>query len=333
MKNVMAIDIGSSNTSIYKVGEGIVLFEPSAVVCDSAKPDKIKAAGEEAKKRDGKTIGSGVIYPIREGAVGNEALAKEMVSTFLNKVTLSKFGLRPKVVLSVPCGVVSEEIRKFEKVLNGAGVYDVSFVESPILTAIGLGLPISESTPCFIIDVGGGTTNIAAVSLDGVIAGISVSMGGKSVDAMIIDQIRDSYDLQIGRLTAENLKIEIGSLNDNEYNCLEVNGRDIHTGQPRTVAIGSDDIRLPIKVFFDKIFEITGKLMAKLPEEVSAEIRRSGVFFAGGGSLFSGLKYYASEKLCIKTTCLENSENANIRGGGIVAADKRLLKKVSLARK
>ena len=332
--NVIALDLGSTYTNIYKLGEGVVLMEPSVVVCDPAKRDKVKSVGMEAKRRLGKTVSANEVrFPIWEGQVLDDKLATQMVEVFLNKVTLKKLGARPQVLLSVPCGIEAEEIKRFEKVLNGAGVYNISYVESPILTALGLNLPISDSTPCFIIDVGGGTTNIAAVSLDGVIAGVNVNMGGRNIDAMIIDCIEKTFGLKIGHLTAEYVKCEIGSLYLDDAMRVDVNGRDIYTGKPRSISIGSEDIRRPIQLFFDKIFEIAEKLMAKLPPEVSAEIRQSGIFFAGGSSKIPGLNEYATEKLVIRSTCYENPENATVSGGGIVVGDKQLLKKLRIVRK
>ena len=332
--NVIAIDLGSTYTNIYKLGEGVVLMEPSVVVCDPTKRDKVKSVGAEAKRRLGKTISANEVrFPIWEGQVLDDKLATQMVEVFLNKITLKKLGSRPQVLLSVPCGIEADEIKRFEKVLNGAGVYNISHVESPILTALGLNLPISDSTPCFIIDVGGGTTNIAAVSLYGVIAGVNVNMGGRNIDAMIIDSIEKTFGLKIGHLTAEYVKCEIGSLYLDDAMRVDVNGRDIYTGKPRSISIGSEDIRRPIQLFYDKIFEITEKVMAKLPPEVSAEIRQSGIFFAGGSSKIPGLSEYATEKLVIRSTCYENPENATVSGGGIVVGDKQLLKKLRIVRK
>ena len=332
--NVIAIDLGSTYTNIYKLGEGVVLMEPSVVVCDPTKRDKVKTVGAEAKRRLGKTISANEVrFPIWEGQVLDDKLATQMVEVFLNKITLKKLGSRPQVLLSVPCGIEADEIKRFEKVLNGASVYNISYVESPILTALGLNLPISDSTPCFIIDVGGGTTNIAAVSLDGVIAGVNVNMGGRNIDAMIIDSIEKTFGLKIGHLTAEYVKCEIGSLYLDDAMRVDVNGRDIYTGKPRSISIGSEDIRRPIQLFYDKIFEITEKVMAKLPPEVSAEIRQSGIFFAGGSSKIPGLSEYATEKLVIRSTCYENPENATVSGGGIVVGDKQLLKKLRIVRK
>jgi rod shape-determining protein MreB len=332
--NLIAIDMGSVNTNIYKLGEGLVLAEPSAVALTVSPRGKVKAVGTEAKRLFGKTAGtSTVVFPISEGLVSDEKIATKMMETFINKITLSKLGFRPQAVVAVPCGVEGDEIKKYEKVLNGAGVYSITYVESPILTAIGLNIPISESTPCFVVDLGGGTTNIAAVSLDGVIAGVNVNMGGRNIDAMIIHHMEEYFGIKIGMLTAERIKIEVGSLLEEDSMRMEVNGSDVITGKPRSVSIGSEDVLMPIRSFFDKIFEITEMLMAKLPAEVSAEVRRTGIFFAGGTSKMPGLEYYAREVLAMRSTCFDDPENATVVGGGIVAGDRDMLKKLRLQRR
>lgn len=332
--NIIAIDMGSVNTNIYKLGEGLVLAEASAVAITVSPKGKIKAVGDEAKQLFGKTAGtSTVLFPISEGSISDDKIATKMIETFINKITLSKFSLRPQAVVAVPCGADGEEIKKYEKVLNGAGVYGLSFVESPILTALGLNLPISESTPCFVVDLGGGTTNIAAVSLDGVISGVNVNIGGRNIDAMIIHHLEEYFAIKIGMLTAERIKMEIGSLFDDDSLRMDVSGSDIVTGKPRSVSIGTSDVIVPIRSFFDKIFEITEMLMAKLPAEVSAEVRKTGIFFAGGTSKIPGLEIYAREVLAMRSTCFDNPENATVVGGGIVAGDRDLLKKVCLHRK
>lgn len=332
--NTIALDLGSVNTCIYQLGAGVVLSEPSAVAYTAGTKKKIKAVGAEAKKLVGKTADmTQVVYPVFEAQIEDEKMATAMMENFLNKITLRKFGARPSVLLSVPCGLENEEIGKYEKVLNGAGVYHIDYVESPILTALGLGVPVSESTPCFIIDLGGGTTSIAAVSLDGVIAGVNVNMGGSNIDAMLIDYVEEYFGLKIGTLTAERIKIQIGSFIENDGTRTLVNGRDVSTGKPRSVSIGVQDVMVPVRMFFDKIFEIVELVMAKLPAEVSAEIRRAGVYFAGGTSKFVGLDNYFRDKMAIRANMSEEPEMVNVLGGGIVAGDPALLKKVRLKKR
>ena len=329
--NTIAIDFGSVNTVIYQLGAGVVLSEPTVIALSAGEKQTVKAVGTEAKKLIGKTAETTrIVFPIVEGQVADVKNATLTIENFLNKITLRKLSLRPKVLLSVPCGLENSEIKKYEKALAGAGVYNVTCVESPILTALGLGIPVSESNPCFIIDVGGGTTNIAAVSLDGVISGVNVNMGGRNIDAMIINHVEELFNLRIGMLTAERIKTQIASLIDGDVTRTVVNGRDLSSGKPRSVSVSAQDVLLPVKAFFDKIFEIAGMVMAKLPAEVSAEIRRSGVYFAGGTSRLAGLDSYFRDNMAIKANVFDDPEMVNAIGGGIVAGNEKLLKKIKL---
>lgn len=332
--NAIAIDMGSVNTVIYQLGSGVVLSEPSVVALSVNGKSSIRAVGSEAKKLIGKTAETTkIVFPIVEGEIVDVKNATAMTENFLNKITLRKLSLRPKALVSVPCGIENDEIKKYAKVLSGAGVYNADFVESPILTALGLGIPVSESTPCFIIDVGGGTTNIAAVSLDGVIAGVNVNMGGRNVDAMIINRIADLFGLRIGMLTAEKIKTQIASLIEGDATRTVINGRDIESGKPRSVSVSASDVLLPVAAFFDKIFEIASMVMAKLPAEVSAEIRRSGVYFSGGVSRLPGLDGYFRENMAIHANVFEDPEMTAAIGGGILLGNEKLLKKVRIEKK
>ena len=332
--NAIAIDLGSVNTVIYQLGSGVVLSEPSVVALSVNGKSSIRAVGSEAKKLIGKTAETTkIVFPIVDGEIADVKNATAMTENFLNKITLRKLSLRPKALVSVPCGIENDEIKKYAKVLSGAGVYNADFVESPILTALGLGIPVSESTPCFIIDVGGGTTNIAAVSLDGVIAGVNVNMGGRNVDAMIINRIADLFGLRIGMLTAEKIKTQIASLIEGDATRTVINGRDIESGKPRSVSVSASDVLLPVAAFFDKIFEIASMVMAKLPAEVSAEIRRSGVYFSGGVSRLPGLDGYFRENMAIRANVFEDPEMTAAIGGGILLGNEKLLKKVRIEKK
>ncbi len=332
--NAIAIDLGSVNTVIYQLGSGVVLSEPSVVALSVNGKSSIRAVGSEAKKLIGKTAETTkIVFPIVEGEIADVKNATAMTENFLNKITLRKLSLRPKALVSVPCGIENDEIKKYAKVLSGAGVYNADFVESPILTALGLGIPVSESTPCVIIDVGGGTTNIAAVSLDGVIAGVNVNMGGRNVDAMIINRIADLFGLRIGMLTAEKIKTQIASLIEGDATRTVINGRDIESGKPRSVSVSASDVLLPVAAFFDKIFEIASMVMAKLPAEVSAEIRRSGVYFSGGVSRLPGLDGYFREHMAIRANVFEDPEMTAAIGGGILLGNEKLLKKVRIEKK
>ncbi|MBR3864691.1 MAG: rod shape-determining protein [Clostridia bacterium] len=330
----LSIDFGSSETKIYQMGAGVVLAEPSVIAINETGKRRVKAIGSDAKKLIGRTVdGTVVSSPVFESQIENELHASLMLENFLNKVTLKKLGKRPSVLFAVPCGTDNSAIKKFEKALNECEVFNIHFVESPVLTALGAGVPLTESNPCFVIDIGGGTTKIAAVSLGGVISGISVNIGGKSLDKMLIEFIESNFDLRIGTLTAEKLKIQIGSLLEKDQTTTTINGRDLITGKPRAVLVSAKDLYPTIKTFFDKIFQLAGMLMAKLPPEISADIRRSGVYFAGGSSKIVGLEEYFRYNMGIRANVCEEPAFATVIGGGMVAGNEKLLSRIRINRR
>lgn len=335
-KPTLSIDLGSSNTNIYQLGSGagVVLSEPSVVALSESEGRKVKAVGLDAKRMIGKTVdGTVVVSPVFEARIEDERAATAMLDNFLNKVTIKRLGMRPDVLFSVPCGAENSAIKKYEQVLNDCGVYNVHFVESPVLTALGAGVPLTESNPCFLIDIGGGTTTIATVSLGGIISGFSVNMGGKSIDKMIISHIENEFGLKIGVLTAEKIKIQIGSLADKDETATVVDGRDLQTGKPRAVSVSARDLYPVMTLFFDKVFQLAGMLMAKLPAEMCADVRKSGVYFAGGVSRVLGLDEYFNDKMGMHANIAEEPELAAAIGGGIVAGDQKLLARLRLNRK
>lgn len=330
----LTIDLGSSETKIHQIGAGVVLSEPSVIAISETGRRRIKATGIDAKNLIGKTVdGTVVCSPVFEGSIQDEQAAGLMIEHFLNKVTLKRLGRRPSVLFAVPCGADNATIKRFEKVLNDCDVYSIHFVESPVLAAIGAGVHLTEANPCFIIDIGGGTTNIAAVSLGGVISGISVNIGGKSLDNMLIDFVEQHFELKIGRLTAEKLKIQVGSLLNKDDTTTIINGRDLSTGKPRAITISSADIYPIVKGFFDKIFELASMVMAKLPAEISADIRREGVFFTGGTSNFIGLEDYFRFSMGIRANVCAEPAYAVVVGGGAVAGSEKLLSRIRINRR
>lgn len=328
--NIVAIDVGSSNTGIYQVGANVVLFEPS-LVAFSTDENTVREVGFEAKKLVGRTTGSTVVVaPVFEAQISDEKACTAMLNRFLNKITVKRFSSRPTVIFSVPCGYKPEQIKTAERVLRDSGVSDYVFVESPVLTALGLGLPMTDSSPAFIVDMGGGATQISAVSLDGIICGLTVNMGGMSIDAMIMSFIRERYGIRIGSLTAEAVKQKIGSLIENDMTTMVVSGQSVDTGRPHSIRLSSEDLKEPIRTFFDKIFQITGMVLSKLPAEVSADVRKSGIYFSGGVSKTPGLEEYFREKMNMRANVFADAQVATILGGGIIAENKELLKKLRI---
>ena len=324
-----AIDLGTSDTKIYTLGAGIVLNEPSVVALDTA-GGRVKAIGLEAKKLIGKTAeNTKTVFPVFEGEVVNEKLAARMLGGFLAKVGYRQ-SFSSEAMVAVPCGADTALLKKLENTLEACGVDHAYLIETPVAAAIGSGIPLSEYSPCFVIDMGGGVTDIAALSLDGIIAGVSVGLGGKNTDAALIDFIADSCNLQIGLQTAERVKVQIGSLFENDTLGAVVNGRDLSNGRPRSVELRARDVIEPVKKYYDKIFEIAGSVLSKLPPEVSAEIRHKGIYVSGGAAALAGLESYYKAKFNMNVIIAETPAMSTVSGLGSLLGTPELAAKLAL---
>lgn len=329
--NKIAIDFDCLYTNIYKAGYGVVLSEPTVVAISGDGKYEVKSVGTDAKKIIGKTTeNTKIVFPVFEGEIVNERVASKLLSAFLQKVDCqnSLFGL--EAVCSVPCGVDAKMLESYTKTLKNAGITKIHFVEAPLLSAYGQRIPLSDDTPCFVIDMAGGTTNVAALTADGIIAGVSINYGANKITTDIIDYIAEIYGLQIGVLTAEKIKTEIGSLDECDALSMVINGRDIKSGKPRTMVLKANEVITPIKKYFDKISEIALSILSKLPPEVSAEIRHAGVYISGISSTVYGLEKYYKDKFDMKINIDANAKMTVILGGGIVLADSGLIKKISV---
>ncbi|MBE5754275.1 MAG: hypothetical protein E7340_02950 [Clostridiales bacterium] len=331
ISNKLAIDFDSVYTNIFVLGSGLVLSEPTVAAISQDGKKEVKAVGYEAKKLIGKTAkNTKIVFPIFEGEVVNESVAEGLLSTFLKKVELKSGLFGSHALFSVPCGVTGDIIFKLKNVAQNSGISNVYFVEAPLLAALGQRIKITESSPCFVIDLGGGVTNVAAVSLDGVIAGVSVNFGYNKVSTDIIDYIAENYGLQIGLTTAERLKNDIGSLDMYDALSTVVSGRDVITGAPKSITIKANDIFNAVKKYYEKIAEIATTVLGKLPPEVSAEIRKAGFYVSGVGSLIHGLKNFYKDIFEIDINIHENASSVVALGGGVVLGDNKLLKKLSI---
>ena len=329
--NKFAIDFDSAVTNIYKLGSGLVLSEPTVAAVDDSEKNNVKAIGNEAFKLIGKTTkNTKIVFPVFEGEIVNEKVATGLLSRLLNKVQIKNGLLGATAVFSVPCGITSDMLAKYRKVAKASGIGKTYFIESPILSALGQHIPITDSEPCFVIDMAGGITNIATLSMDGIIAGISVNFGGNKICTDIIDFIAEKYALQIGLQSAERLKKEIGSLDEGDTLAIVVNGRDVATGTPKAISIKAMDIIEPIKAYYDKIAEIAMTVLKKLPPEVSAEIRRAGIYVSGSASSVYGLSKYYEEKFKMQINVAENATYSVAMGGGVALGSNEMLKKLSL---
>ncbi len=331
-KEKLAIDFDSSITNIYMLGSGLLLSEPTVAATNDDAKAEVKAIGLEAGKLIGKTAkNTKIVFPVFEGEIVNERVAAGLLKGFLDKIEV-KNGLfsASTVLFSVPCGVTDKMIEKYRSVARECGFRKVYFVEAPVLSALGQRIPMTDSSPCFIIDMSGGTTNVAAVSLDGIITGVSVNFGYSKINTDIIDYIYENFGLQIGLLSADRLRKEIGSLEDGDMLSSVVNGRNVDTGKPMAASISAVKISEPVKSYYDDIAEIALEVLKKLPPEVAAEIRRAGIYVSGGGSNIYGLENYYSEKFGMKVNIAEHGLMSVALGGGVVLGNADLLKKVKV---
>ena len=327
----LSIDFGSLYTNIYMLGSGLVLSEPTVAAVGQDAKNEVKVVGDEARKLIGKTSkNTKIVFPVFEGEIVNEKVAIGLLSAFLKKIEIKNLFLNCTAIFSVPCGVTCEILDKYKRVAKACGINKVYFAEAPLLSALGQRVPMNDSTPCFLIDMAGGTTNVAAVSSDGVIAGLSVNFGANKVSTDIIDYLAENYGLQVGLLTAERLKKEIGSLAKNDTLSAVVNGRDIETGAPKAISLKAMDIFTPVSAYYDKVAEIANSVLQKLPPEVSAEIRHAGIYISGIASSVYALEQYYFDKFGIKINVCENGLMAVALGGGVALGNNDLLKKLTL---
>lgn len=327
----LAIDLGSYVTKIYRIGSGIVLSEPSCVALNT-ETGEIKAVGKEAKEMLGKTAEfTSIHFPVVSGEIRDERGAVMMLRQFLQRIEIKLSQLQSvQAVFCVPCGIKSEECAKYYNVADKCGLEKISFVEAPVLSIIGVNAPVSDSAPAFNLDIGGGTSNMAVASLDGIIVGISINVGGVDIDRSIAESVASSFNMKIGPLTCERLKNEVGSLISGDGKCKVVNGRDLSTGKPISKNISSEDLYSAIKSKVDIIIKYAEMVLKKIPVEVSASVCRSGIFLTGGVSAMPGLADYISRYFSIPVRCDEDSRLAVVLGGGRAAEDAEMLKKIRI---
>lgn len=324
----LAIDLGSSMTKIYRAdtSSGIVLAEPSCVAVAGAEKE-VKAIGKDAKNLIGKTAEyTSIIYPVYEGEIVDMRLAAAMLKEFLSRVGIKPSALRRlQVLLSVPCGVNMQTLSEYAALAEECGIQKYFFVEQPYLAAIGAGAVLSDFDPVFCIDVGGGVTNVAVVSADGIISGLSMNVGGNNMDANILDKVSRTYHLRIGTLTAEKIKNEIGTLSVSARGTMVAEGSSTETGRPAAASVQASDLSECIRVYIDKIVEYAGVVLRGLPAEVAAIVNRNGVYLSGGAMKIPFVPQYIGAKLEMRYHVCEEPQYATVLGGGLVIRDKDLL--------
>jgi len=285
----MAVDLGTANTLVYVRGRGIVLSEPSVVAIDQ-RTGEVHAVGVEAKRMLGRTPGTiTAIRPLKDGVIADFDVTEQMLRHFIHKANGNRFA-HPRVIVCVPSGVTGVEKRAVEEATLSAGARQAYLIEEPMAAAIGAGLPVSDPTGNMIVDVGGGTTEVAVISLGGIVVSQSIRVGGDEMDEAITNHLRKEYKLLIGQQTAEEVKLEIGSAWPLEEEAqAEVRGRDMLTGLPKTVVIGSEDVRRALDEPVSQILDAIRGTLDKTPPELAADIMDRGIVLAGGGALLQGL--------------------------------------------
>ena len=285
----MAVDLGTANTLVYVRGRGIVLSEPSVVAIDS-RNGQVHAVGVEAKRMLGRTPGTiTAIRPLKDGVIADFDVTEQMLRHFIKRVHSNRFA-HPRVVVCVPSGVTGVEKRAVEEACLSAGARKAFLIEEPMAAAIGAGLPVAEPTGSLIVDVGGGTTEVAVISLGGIVVSESIRVGGDELDEAIVNHIKKEYKLLIGQQTAEEIKLEVGSaFHLKEEVSAEVRGRDLMSGLPKTVVLTSEEVRTALDDPVTQIIDAIKSTLDKTPPELAADIMDRGIVLAGGGALLTGL--------------------------------------------
>jgi rod shape-determining protein MreB len=335
MSKDLAIDLGTANTLVYAKGKGIVSNEPSVVAVrrDTKGTKKVIAVGVEAKNMLGRAPGNvDVIRPLRNGVIADFEIAETMLRHFIQKVHNVKSYARPRIVISVPSGITSVEKRAVKESIESAGAREVYLIEQPMAAAIGVGLPITEASGNMIVDIGGGTTEVAVISLAGIVYCNSVRVAGDKIDEAIIQYVKRKYNLLIGERTSELIKINIGSVYPNpnkEETTMEIRGRDLVGGIPRTVEISSREIREAIHEPVNAILEAVRIALESTPPELASDIVDKGIVISGGGAMLKNLDLLIKEVSRLPVVIAENPLTAVAEGAGKALDEMSLLKEIA----
>jgi rod shape-determining protein MreB len=328
--NDLAIDLGTANTLVYAKGRGIISSEPSVVAVDTEK-HRVRAVGKEAKSMLGRTPGSiQAVRPLRDGVIADFEIAEAMLRYFIQKAHNRSTLLRPRIVISVPSGITEVEKRAVRESALSASAREVYLIEEPMAAAIGAGLPITEPSGNMIIDIGGGTTEVAIISLAGIVYANSVRVGGDKMDDAILNYVKRKYNLLIGERTAERIKIEIGSAYpSDEQKSLVVKGRDLVAGVPKTLEIHTEDVREALQEPVNAIVEAAKIALERTPPELAADIADKGIVLSGGGALLQNLDILLREETGLPIMLAEDPFTAVVMGCGRCLDEVDLLRDVT----
>jgi rod shape-determining protein MreB len=328
----IGIDLGTANTLVYVKDRGIVIREPSVVAIQEG-TRRILAVGEEAKRMLGRTPGNIVaIRPMKSGVIADFDITEAMIRHFIRKVHVTKL-VKPRVIVAVPSDITEVEKRAVQESARHAGAREVFLIEEPMSAAIGVGLPVSEPAGNLIVDVGGGTSEVALISLAGIVYARSVRVGGDAMDECIVQYMRRVYNLMIGERTAEEIKITIGSAYPlGEESTLEVKGRDLVAGLPKTLTVTSEEIRDALQEPVSAIVDAVRITLEKCPPELSADLVDRGLVLAGGGSLLRGLDKLIASQTGLPVTLADDPLSSVVEGAGVVLNELNFIAKSKLGR-
>ena len=332
--NDLAIDLGTANTLVYVRGSGIVLNEPSVVAVrrNGRGANKVLAVGREAKMMLGRTPGHiEAIRPMKEGVIADFEVAEAMLRYFIKKANHSRTLIRPRVITCVPSGITQVEKRAVRESAESAGAREVFLIEEPMAAAIGAGLPITEPTSNMVVDIGGGTTEVAVISLAGIVYSKSVRVGGDKMDEAILLYIKNKYNLLIGERSAELIKTTIGNAHrSDKLEQMEIKGRDLTTGIPKIVVIDSDEVRQAISEQVKAIVETVKSALEQTPPELAADIVDNGIVITGGGALLKGLDLLLREETGLPITVTEDPLTTVVLGSGMALDNIDTLREVMI---
>ena len=328
--NDIGIDLGTANTLVYVKDRGIVLREPSVVAIQQGS-NRVLAVGEEAKRMLGRTPGNIVaIRPMKAGVIADFEVTEAMLRYFIRKAHNRKWVVRPRIIISVPSGITEVEKRAVKDSATHAGAREVYLIEEPMAAAIGVGLPVQEPAGNMIVDMGGGTTEVAIIFLAGIVLSRSVRVGGDEMDEAIVQYLKRVYNLMIGERTAEEIKITIGSAYPlGEEMSMEVKGRDLVAGLPKTLTITSEEIREALQEPVSAIIEAIRITLERCPPELSSDLVDRGIVLAGGTSQLRGMDKLLAEQTGLPVHVAEDPLSAVAEGTGVVLHELNFLRKVS----
>jgi rod shape-determining protein MreB len=322
----IAIDLGTANTLVYVKGKGIIINEPT-IVAINKKTGQLIAVGNEARVMQGRTPGHiDVVRPLVDGVISDFEVTEEMLHYLINKVRNEvRMIIAPRVLVGVPSGITNVEMRAARDATRNAGARDVFLIEEPMAAAIGAKLPVGKAVGSMIIDIGGGTTDIAVISINGIVVAKNLRVAGDHLNTAIMSYIRDQFKIYVGEKTAEDVKILLASIESPEGGKEHIiRGRDVITGLPREVAITDSDVRDAIGTQIDSIVEAVRAVLEQTPPEVLADIMQRGIHIAGGGALIPGLKQLLEEMLEVPVIIVPDPLRAVIRGAGMVIENLKL---------